>query len=185
MKETTDSNETVEASTAETARRTFLKGTAAAGTAVAGLTLFGGSAAAQEEGLQIPVEARDVEITDGNPTSTITGTLTLTELKLNDAGDGLLASGTFSGSSEPGNSNGNGNSAQQFTESFTDLAANLLPSDDSGVCDVLFLNLGPLDLDALGLTVELSEVTLNIDAVPGPGNLLGNLLCAVANLLNQ
>ncbi|PSP41947.1 ABC transporter substrate-binding protein, partial [Halobacteriales archaeon QH_6_64_20] len=42
----------------------------------------------------------------------------------------------------------------------------------------------PLDLDALGLVVNLSEVELNIDAVPGPGNLLGNLLCAVANLLN-
>jgi hypothetical protein len=27
-------------------------------------------------------------------------------------------------------------------------------------------------------------VVLNITAVPGAGNLLGNLLCAVANLLN-
>jgi hypothetical protein len=184
MRENTDSNETVEGSTAETARRTFLKGTAAAGTAVAGLTLFGGSAAAQEEGLQIPVKDENIEVLDGNKNSDVTGTLTLTELKLNDAGDGLLASGSFSGEAVPGNSNGNGNSAQEFTESFTDLAANLLPSGDSGVCDVLDLNLGPLDLDVLGLVVNLSEVDLNIDAVAGPGNLLGNLLCAVANLLN-
>jgi hypothetical protein len=28
-------------------------------------------------------------------------------------------------------------------------------------------------------------VVLNITAVPGGGNLLGNLLCAVANLLNR
>ena len=184
MRENTDSNETVEGSTAETARRTFLKGTAAAGTAVAGLTLFGGSAAAQEEGLQIPVKDENVEVLDGNTTSTVTGTLTLTELKLNDAGDGLLASGSFSGEAVPGNSNGNGNSTKNISTTFEDLAANLLPSGDSGVCDVLDLNLGPLDLDVLGLVVNLSEVTLNIDAVPGPGNLLGNLLCAVANLLN-
>jgi hypothetical protein len=26
---------------------------------------------------------------------------------------------------------------------------------------------------------------LDITAIPGPGNLLGNLLCAVTNLLNQ
>jgi hypothetical protein len=185
IKEMTDSNETVEESTAETARRTFLKGTAAAGTAVAGLTLFGGSAAAQEEGLQIPVKDENVEVLDGNKNSDVTGTLTLTELKLNDAGDGLLASGSFSGEAVPGNSNGNGNSTKDISTTFEDLAANLLPSGDSGVCDVLDLNLGPLDLDVLGLVVNLSEVTLNIDADPGPGNLLGNLLCAVANLLNQ
>jgi hypothetical protein len=36
----------------------------------------------------------------------------------------------------------------------------------------------------LGLVVHLDTVHLNITAVPGPGNLLGNLLCAVAGLLN-
>ena len=46
------------------------------------------------------------------------------------------------------------------------------------------LVLGPLDLNLLGLTVHLNQVVLNITAVPGAGNLLGNLLCAVANLLN-
>lgn len=50
-------------------------------------------------------------------------------------------------------------------------------------CDVLHLTLGPLDLNLLGLTVHLDRVVLNIDAVLG-GGLLGNLLCAIANLLN-
>jgi len=44
--------------------------------------------------------------------------------------------------------------------------------------------LGPLDLNLLGLTVHLDRVVLNIDAVPGAGNLLGNLLCSVAGLLD-
>ena len=45
--------------------------------------------------------------------------------------------------------------------------------------------LGPLNLDLLGLVVHLDTVHLNITAQQGPGNLLGNLLCAVANLLNN
>lgn len=51
-------------------------------------------------------------------------------------------------------------------------------------CPILNLVLGPLSLKLLGLDVELNQVTLNISAQPGNGNLLGNLLCAVANLLN-
>ncbi len=52
-------------------------------------------------------------------------------------------------------------------------------------CPVLNLVLGPLDLNLLGLTVHLDKVVLNITAVPGAGNLLGNLLCAVAGLLDN
>ncbi len=51
-------------------------------------------------------------------------------------------------------------------------------------CPVLTLDLGPLDLNLLGLQVHLNEVVLTITAQSGSGNLLGNLLCDVANLLN-
>lgn len=51
-------------------------------------------------------------------------------------------------------------------------------------CNVLNLVLGPLDLDLLGLQVHLDRVVLNIVAQSGAGNLLGNLLCAVAGLLD-
>lgn len=52
------------------------------------------------------------------------------------------------------------------------------------VCDVLHLVLGPLDLDLLGLRIHLDQVVLDITAVPGAGNVLGNLLCAVVGLLD-
>jgi len=52
-------------------------------------------------------------------------------------------------------------------------------------CQILHLDLGPLSLSLLGLNVNLSRVVLDITAQPGPGNLLGNLLCGVANLLNN
>jgi hypothetical protein len=54
----------------------------------------------------------------------------------------------------------------------------------AATCPVLHLDLGPLNLNLLGLTVHLNQVVLDINAVSGPGNLLGNLLCSVANLLN-
>lgn len=51
-------------------------------------------------------------------------------------------------------------------------------------CEVLTLNLGPLDLNLLGLQVNLSAIELVITAIPG-GGLLGDLLCAVAGLLSS
>jgi hypothetical protein len=54
----------------------------------------------------------------------------------------------------------------------------------TGTCEILHLTLGPLDLNLLGLVIHLDQVVLNIDAQSGPGALLGNLLCAVAHLLD-
>ena len=54
----------------------------------------------------------------------------------------------------------------------------------TGSCEILNLVLGPLDLNLLGLEIHLDQVVLNITAVPGAGNLLGNLLCAIAGLLD-
>lgn len=56
--------------------------------------------------------------------------------------------------------------------------------DGRARCDILNLVLGPLDLNLLGLEVHLKRVVLDIVAVTGAGNLLGNLLCAVAGLLD-
>jgi hypothetical protein len=53
-----------------------------------------------------------------------------------------------------------------------------------GACEVLNLVLGPITLNLLGLVVRTNQINVRIDAVPGNGNLLGNLLCAVTNLLN-
>jgi hypothetical protein len=58
------------------------------------------------------------------------------------------------------------------------------PVPTAGACPILTLNLGPLDLDLLGLRVALDPVNLLIEAIPGDGNLLGNLLCGVAGLLD-
>ena len=61
-------------------------------------------------------------------------------------------------------------------------AAQVPPNPNA--CQVLNLTLGPINLNLLGLSVRTNRIDLRIEAVPGAGNLLGNLLCAVTNLLN-
>jgi hypothetical protein len=58
------------------------------------------------------------------------------------------------------------------------------PPEPPVPCPILHLELGPLDLNLLGLRVQLNQVVLDVTAIPGPGNLLGNLLCALAGLLD-
>jgi hypothetical protein len=55
----------------------------------------------------------------------------------------------------------------------------------AATCSVLDLTLGPLHLDQLGPVVDLNQMHLQITAAQGSGNLLGNLLCSVAGLLDN
>lgn len=101
------------------------------------------------------------------------GTLDITGFELDEEGN-LLVDGTLEYVDGAGN---------LVTETFEDVAATLAQSGQQR-CDVLFLDLGPLHLDLLGLNVDLSQVELDVFAEPGSGNLLGNLLCSVAGLLD-
>jgi hypothetical protein len=64
------------------------------------------------------------------------------------------------------------------------LAVPIIGAQATGSCTILDLTLGPLDLNLLGLMVHLNQVHLTITGQTGPGNLLGNLLCGLANALN-
>jgi hypothetical protein len=67
----------------------------------------------------------------------------------------------------------------------TDSQTVLLPvAAAQGTCQVLHLELGPIDLNLLGLVVHVDKIVVDITAQSGPGNLLGNLLCGLANALN-
>lgn len=111
--------------------------------------------------------------------------------------DALGGAGTFAGTFTPTrfvNQNGQLAAVGTLTGTLTNSAGTALgtvtqqvtvPLQVSGTCDILHLNLGPLDLDLLGLQVHLDEVVLDITAKQGPGNLLGNLLCAIAGLLDN
>ena len=51
-------------------------------------------------------------------------------------------------------------------------------------CTILNLSIRPINLNLLGLSVRTSRIDLRIDAVRGPGNLLGNLLCGLTGILD-
>lgn len=99
--------------------------------------------------------------------TTVTGTISDLVVSVDRATGSLLASGTFTVGSD----------VVDF------VGAIVTPTQSS--CEILDLTLGPLDLDLLGLQVHLDQINLQITAQPGPGNLLGNLLCAVAGLLDN
>ena len=52
-------------------------------------------------------------------------------------------------------------------------------------CTILNLSIQPITLNLLGLVVRTSRIDLRIDAVRGPGNLLGNLLCGLTGILDR
>lgn len=107
---------------------------------------------------------------------TFAGTFTIDRI-VRQGGD-LFAAGTLTGTLTDALGN--------VVGTVTGLAVNL-PIDlgsTTASCEILDLVLGPLNLDLLGLVVTLDTVHLNITAEQGPGNLLGNLLCAVAGLLD-
>ena len=54
-----------------------------------------------------------------------------------------------------------------------------------GVCEILTLDVGEIHLDLLGLNLDTSQIVVVVTAVSGQGRLLGNLLCAVAGLLDN
>lgn len=114
---------------------------------------------------------------------------------------GTIASGgTFAGTLTNlhfVNQNGVVALAGQLTGTLTDALGNVLGSVSnvpialpvggaaaSGGCTILDLTLGPLHLDLLGLVVDLNQVHLTITGQTGNGQLLGNLLCGLANALN-
>ena len=59
----------------------------------------------------------------------------------------------------------------------------LPPLPAGNACSILSLDLGPINLNLLGLVVRTNQIQLRIDAVQGPGNLLGNLLCGITGIL--
>jgi hypothetical protein len=106
---------------------------------------------------------------------TFTGALSVTNFAVQNGH--LVANGVFNGTiTDPTLAGG-------VPQAVTNVPVTL-PAVVSGTCQMLNLILGRLDVNPLGLMVHLNQVQLNITAQQGPGNLLGNLLCAVANLLN-
>ena len=119
-------------------------------------------------------KALSIPVTGAGGGAVFTGTFQLQKFATDSAGQ-LVASGMLTGVV----TNASGVS--------TSIARTIsLPAAiTQTTCEILHLDLGPLNLDLLGLQISLSQIVLDITAQSGAGNLLGNLLCAVVNLLNN
>lgn len=109
---------------------------------------------------------------------TFEGLLDITGIQLVDGMP--VVSGVLTGTATQ-----DGGVVTEIVQTFTDVPVDLTRSGPGNSCQILDLDLGPIHLDVLGLVVNLDEVNLDITAERGPGNLLGNLLCAVAGLLDS
>jgi len=106
---------------------------------------------------------------------TFTGTLTTTSFSL--ANGVISAVGTITGTVT--------DAAGNVLATVTNQAITIPLASFTGTCTILALHTGPINLSLLGLNVSLSPIDLVITATAAPGNLLGNLLCAVAHLLDS
>jgi hypothetical protein len=149
---------------------------ALSGALVALVAAFSLMAATASAAPPVQTDAVTVPITSAQTGGTLNGVFTLTNFAVNSANQ-LVANGTFTGTLT--------DAAGVVTNLVnTAVSSVVTPAQAGPGCQILDLVLGPLHLDLLGLVVDLNQVHLNITAVPGPGNLLGNLLCAVAHLLD-
>lgn len=168
-------SESSEAILGEQNRRTIMKTLAAAGIAGAGATTFSGSAAAQKGAEELSLNDVPITDADGEQVGTFNGTLELNETEPAGGSTINILEGKLEGTVD----------GEEIDQELENIDLDVLGvSSGDGECPVLNLELGPLELDLLGLEVFLSEIQLDVTAVAGEGNLLGNLLCAVAGLLD-
>ena len=121
-----------------------------------------------------PASRLSIPVTGSGGGATFTGTFQLQRFATNAAGD-LVASGILTGVVT---------TASGATTSVV-RSVSMPAVVTQATCEILHLDLGPLHLNLFGLEIDLSQIVLDITAQSGAGNLLGNLLCAVANLLNN
>jgi hypothetical protein len=146
------------------------------------LLLVGGAgpAAAQTEGTPL---TQVVKMTGKAKNSKkFTGTYAID--RFTSRGGKLYAVGTLKGKLKGRNIKRSGVRIPATLARHQAAGASQLPNPTAGACQILNLVLNPIDLNLLGLRVATSRIELLIEAIPGAGNLLGNLLCGITGILD-
>ncbi|MDY7228905.1 hypothetical protein [Hyalangium rubrum] len=121
------------------------------------------------------------ELSDGG---VFTGKLTVTRLGYDEL-KGLTVDGFLEGKVRKANGRGLGNVKQSVKGIRASLKerASSTPTKKA-VCDLVTFDIGTIQLGRLGQGLDLSPLQLDLSAVSGGSNLLGNMLCGVAGLLD-
>ena len=160
-----------------TSRRSLLRmlgigvaGTAVAGTAVARIGLDDAQAKTFSKLKNLPVKGRDGD-------KRFRGELSVREFK--QKGQGIVAVAKLTGTVTEDGKKKRVSKTVELPVSFPGVAG----LQAQATCEILDLVLGPLDLRLLGLRLQINRIHIRLTATQGAG-LLGDLLCAIANLLN-
>jgi hypothetical protein len=143
-------------------------------TALAMVGVFGLAAATPAGAASPTAQTTAVVAAPGVP---VTGTLAdgtpfvgqLSNLTTSVVNGALMLSGTVTGTGLPA-------MGTPFTTA-------TVPAAAAANCQILNLNIQPINLDLLGLVVNLDAVHLDLTGAMGPGKLLGNLLCGLTGAL--
>ncbi len=133
---------------------------------------------------QKPTNSSALKNLPATGTSNFSGTVSITRFDYDAATKKLLVSGVLNGTAT-------GTSGESVTINnvpFSRVPSTLTSSGQTkqlGSCSILTLDIGAININLLGLVIDLAPINLDITAVQGPSNLLGNLLCAVAGLLSN
>ena len=118
---------------------------------------------------------------DATTGQTVNGTIVnglFTVIGFSGSGRTLFVTGTLTGVCTATNSLG-----QTVTRAISETVTRAVVGG-TGSCRILHLEIGPIHLDLLGLVVDTNRIVIDVTAQSGPGNLLGNLLCGIAHLLD-
>ena len=160
-----------------TSRRSLLRmlgigvaGTAIAGTAVTQIGLDDAQAKTFSKLKNLPVKGRDGD-------KRFRGELSVREFK--QVGQEIVAVAKLTGTVTEDGKKKRVSKTVELPVSFPGVAG----LQAQATCEILDLVLGPLDLRLLGLRLQINRIHIRLTAQQG-GGLLGDLLCAIANLLN-
>ena len=124
--------------------------------------------------LNIPVSQRDGE-------QRFRGRLSVIEFVAQ--GDDIVAVAELTGKVTKKNGEGRKRISRQVRVPVT-IAHNAAGVQAQATCEILELFLGPIDLNLLGLRLEVDQIHIRLTADTA-GGLLGDLLCAIAGLLDS
>jgi hypothetical protein len=171
-----------------TSRRSLLKilGVGAAGTMVTAVGLNEAAAKGKRNNRKVKAQAtgdnpfRDIPISGRDGEQQFEGVLNVQEFRAQD--EQLVAVAELTGTVTKKNGKDKAISRQVILP--VEASSQSAEVQAQAVCPILRLALGPIDLNLLGLRLHVDPILIVLDAVSGPGALLGNLLCAIAGLLD-
>jgi len=137
------------------------------------------------------IDELTVTDTEGNILGEFTGRIVNLQLTEGNEPGEILASGRFIGTLN----------GERINQAFDNLSLGVfqlidgvltpiqellddLLDGENGTCPILFLDIGPIFVDLLGLEIAIDPIVVEIVAQRGPGNLLGNLLCGLLGILD-